>query len=857
MKQAAVFALLVAGCAGGGELPEPRRPAKPPVTAATRANERAWLESVRFASVPVGTYGPYVADTVNGGVAVWAQTVEKGRAWFGVAFGADGVSKGPAAPIAPAPAEVGLAVVEPALGGFALLWTRREGDKTVLDSLELDDKARAKANAITLSEVSGDVVWVDWVTTSAGALALWGVKTPAGVDLFAALSGRERVEPKPFATGALAWQAAPLGSGAAVGLVMPGDKAATGGQVEVRMLDPEGGPGERISVSASATASTDLDMVAIDRGLVLAWSDQKELEARVTLAALDSTGKVVRKPSPAVAGVGEETLVRLVHPHAKGGPAYLAWESLIDRPAHGRTITLAPLKSDGTLGVARAQLDHVSRDGSLPELAATSKGLAALTLAHACRRGDSCAGAALLPTFVAFDEKLVVLGSEPLHLKALSGEAPDLAWGLTCASQPCRVLAARAKSPAPVFSVRAETRASDWEPAARQASNAGPPRVASLEVLAKTDPLAAVAATHLGTTSLAAWLTYFDPAAPWQRLTRPAADGRLDPPRALLQVRALPETGAALPAETISIRARSPGGVALAAAAAGSSEALLAWTAIDFKLPQVFLTVLDAKGKKLRQRMLTRGPGDKTDLSVTGVGDGWVVAWIDERNGDPEVYAARVNRLLQNVGPEKRITNTAGTASDVALLRRSGDALVAWSDARDKDRPGVGDIFVASLKAADASLVGKEQIVAKTPHHSRSPVLAALGKGALLGFIEERVSEGESGAEAEARVVEIGEDGRPVGNSTPLALKGVTPTTMALDCQGDACRVLLGVTRGTSAELWAGEWAGGKVTAPVRLMALSSPASVSVTPSLLGRELVFGDRAGNEGRPRRALIDWK
>lgn len=843
MRLALSLALVVLGCAGPSELPEPKGPARKAPPKAHDATADAF-ESTRFARVPAGTFGPYVADTKAGGVALWAEANERGRVWLGVTFDAAGQPRGQPQLLGKAPSEVGLATVEPAQTGFVLLATRRSGGRTALETLEVDARGKARGVPLTLAEVNGEVVWIDQVTTPGGNLALWGLKSPGGVDLFAALVGRERVEPKPVVQGARAWQAAGFGSGAAIGAVLPDARIA------VQALDEHGAPTARHDVTTSPGAEADLDMVSSERGLLLAWTDHKDSESRVVVAALDAAGKLARPPKPLEDTLGETALVRLVAPHDGGGSAYLAWESLLERPAEGRALTLAKLGTGGQVDAVRATLEHASRDGSIPELAATPAGLAALTLGRACRAGQDCANAPLVPTFVELDGSLAVKASEPLRIQSLRGETPDLAWGLSCVATPCRVLAAQAVAPTPVWAVRAKARASNFVPSARRAERAGPPRVASLELAGKSEPLSDVALARVGSASLAAWVTYFDPAAPLEKLAKPAADGRLDPPRALLQVRA-----GALPAETISIRARSLGGVSLAASSSPQPEALLGWTALDFKLPQVFITVVDDKGKKLRQRMLTRAPGEKSDVAVAASGDGWTVAWVDERSGDPELYAARVNRLLQNVGPEKRITTATGAAAEVALLPRGQDVLAVWSDARDKAQPGVGDIYAALLKGSDASLSGSEQIVAKTPRHSRSPALAAMGKGALLAWIEETVAPSGQAGEAEVRVVELGADGRPIGSSSALGVSG--PSAVTVDCEGELCRVAVLAQRDGGPELWAAEWSGGKAGSPVRLLNLTSPAPLTIAPGFVGREILLGDRAGAEGRARRVLVDWK
>ena len=62
---------------------------------------------------------------------------------------------------------------------------------------------------------------------------------------------------------------------------------------------------------------------------------------------------------------------------------------------------------------------------------------------------------------------------------------------------------------------------------------------------------------------------------------------------------------------------------------------------------------------------MTSSKGDASDVALARAGDGWLVAWVDARDGNGEVYAARLRQeLLQRVGREERITNATGDASD-------------------------------------------------------------------------------------------------------------------------------------------------------------------------------------------------
>ena len=508
--------LSAVACGGANEQAPARHPPVKRTNAADDAARVRALDAYRFADVPAGTFGPYVADTASGGVAAWAARGASGaRAWYAVAFDADGKPSGKPNALGAAPADVGLAIVEPSTraadskASYVLLSTHRDAGRSIIEARRLSNNAELIAGPVTLAEVAPEVIWLDLVPTDDRPLALFGTKQGDAADLFALpVPGPtpDATQPKEIARAVRAWQAASFGASAAVGMVLPGAANARGGHVEVALLDVNGDVTSRVPVSESQTAEGDLDMVAAGSGLLLAWSDRREVESRVYLAAVDRAGKITRQASAAVGAVGEQALVRLVPPRDAAGPADSAWENLLERPAKGRTIELAAVDANGSVSAPRVELRHAATD-STPELTASARGLAALTLAPACRKGQDCSGAPLLPTFVELDRKLELLVSEPIKVTPLAGEAPDLAWGLSCAHAQCRVLAAQATDPAPVYSVNLAGVSLDWQPASERATPSSPPRAQSLQALASLEPLAGVTLTKLGTTSLAAWIT--------------------------------------------------------------------------------------------------------------------------------------------------------------------------------------------------------------------------------------------------------------------------------------------------------------------------------------------------------------
>ena len=177
----------------------------------------------------------------------------------------------------------------------------------------------------------------------------------------------------------------------------------------------------------------------------------------------------------------------------------------------------------------------------------------------------------------------------------------------------------------------------------------------------------------------------------------------------------------------------------MAIAPGGKPEdgAVVAWVARDGGNPQVHLSHVDAAGRRLGELQLTEVKGDASDVAVAWVGDGWVVGWVDGRDGNGEVYAAKVTPALEKAGREERITKAVGDAGSVSLAVKGDTVWVAWSDPRESPREGLSDVYATTLRARDAHKTGEDVRVLATAAHSRSPQIVPAGDGALVAWIED------------------------------------------------------------------------------------------------------------------------
>jgi hypothetical protein len=282
---------------------------------------------------------------------------------------------------------------------------------------------------------------------------------------------------------------------------------------------------------------------------------------------------------------------------------------------------------------------------------------------------------------------------------------------------------------------------------------------------------------------------------------------------------------------------------------------LTAWTGVDAGKPQVFLTLVGPDGARHTQRMLTRKGGDTSDVAATPVGKGWLIAWVDERDKDPELYVSRVDEKLARIGNEQRLTNAPGPATQAALASLGETSVVAWAEARDPAAPGEADIYLMRVATRDATPIGGERRVLATKGHSFAPALGRLGDGLVLIWLERGAADvpGSAGV----MIQSLDTKGEPRGEPERLAIERGEPTALAVDCAAGSCRLVVTVRAGADAALFAGVRRAEGPVVLKRIAALGSPIAAGVPLALAGDELLYAD-ADEDGawRVRRALLDW-
>ena len=835
----------------GTELPRLPKAVAKPAEPAPRS-----LRAAELAEVPSVTYGPYLGVRPDGAVVVWASISGGKRRFQVVPLTPDGRPRGEPRAVADAPDQLGLVVIRPFGAGHALVYSERvKGDEKV-HALCLDASGTPTGPANLLGSVSGQALWLEAVPTTTGALLFaasrgGGAKRSAEIAVIALGNGCKGSAPTTVAKEALSWQAAALSNGALLATVRAAPGAISGlGSVEAVLLDGSGAERQKLTIAKEPSAELDLDAVSLGDRVVVGFSDQRGLEPRVVTAVIDDKGALVEAPSPLTPAGGEQTLVRLV---AGEKAAFAAWENLRSGPGSLRHLQLSALDRNGKLSGPRAELDYVSTDAAVPELAAGARGLSALAIAPVCPRSGPCNQPSNAPFYVEFDPQLNPVAAEPLRLEPLNGRRAEIGFGLGCSGQHCYALAALARAPAPVFATQLEARSNAWRAPARRLDGGERPRVIEEQALTLTDSVAAFSLATQNGQSFVAHVTDFDSNVPWKPLLRPAADGRFDPLRAKVVVER-PAQGlekpAPLAASPISLRAHSLGGVTLAPAPDG--KLLLAWAGVDQAEPQVFLTLLGKDGKREVQRMMTRKKGALGEIAVTWVGDGWVLGWIDSRSGNATAYAAKIDPRLNRASREYQLSSTEGTASELVFGNDGKSLYAVFADARGNDALGRADVYARRLNPHDAAPVGDEVRLSATREHSFSPAIAAFGGRFAVAWLDRGAQDGAPGKvsfrilddqphEAVSRVIDAGDAG-----ALGIAC-AATECRLALTLELEAERqALLGVARADETG----------ITEVARVLDLGGSRGLGVPPTIEGDTVSFVSADNDGAAVRRAKIIW-
>ncbi len=144
--------------------------------------------------------------------------------------------------------------------------------------------------------------------------------------------------------------------------------------------------------------------------------------------------------------------------------------------------------------------------------------------------------------------------------------------------------------------------------------------------------------------------------------------------------------------------------------------------------------VVDARGGDLEGTVrVTDSAGDGKEPSLVADAAGFAIAWRDNRDGNNEVYFVRVDANGQLIGAELRVTNDAANSDQVSLTSTGTEYGVAWKDTRD----GNDEIYFARISSAGA-LIGTVLRVTNDLGRQNRPSMVWTGSQYAITWVDNR-----------------------------------------------------------------------------------------------------------------------
>lgn len=877
LRATLALSLAVAAC-GGKEAQSPvgtdegRRAA-----VARKAKVEAPVTGHMVASVGERTLGPFFARRASGlaaaGLVAWVTVAEgQGRRVVVVPVAPDGTPRGGETIAAHVSVDTTMLVVRPLRGpvpGFLIAWTSLTDRGKSLWSVAVSDNGMPRAKPVEIARTNDDIIWVDVIPTDHGALCMWAEETRGSdANLLAAAvdtDGKVQGVPTRVARGIVGWHALELPGGVGLSTVeaAPADPRARpaehrlvrdarpGGALAFHRLDAEGREtAPPVTVTTKPIVSGDVEVVRDGSRFVFAWTDRGSTEPAVTMAAIDDKN-VVEPPRKVAEARGGASLLALTR-----GPAGVAvmFEAPARRKGETRRVHVARVNEGLVLDRRPLSLEVVGR--GQPELAATSTGFTALATTADCERDSAaCLNANAVATLYRTDEKATVVQREPL---TFISDPATLGWGLTCDGDSCFTLAASPGPPGTPSRIRTATLRPRTNVAPPPPRPEDPPKdgphVTDITAIASGETVVDIATARFGEANLVAMLS--------SKATEGARRGTADEAKTTpftLSTRIVGDDGSVSTPSIITNKALHVGSVAIAGASSPEDGGAIAWVARENGDPEVHVTRIDKRGRRMNDVQLTTTKGDATDVTITWAGGGWIVAWVDGRDGRGEVYATKVSPELTRIAREERITKAPGDASDLVALAHGDAVWLAWADSRESPKDGVADIFVSAVKMHDAKRLFEEQRLLPTAAHSRTPRLALGPNGMHVAWIEEAPlgAETPNTSGYGAFWTTLDDVGKPSAKPSRIPLAGEGAATAVAFESRPSLRAV--VARSTPEVISLD--AVDLVASPPKvssLLALDGPPSLDIAMVFNDDVLYFNDEGPHalDRRARRARIAW-
>ena len=136
----------------------------------------------------------------------------------------------------------------------------------------------------------------------------------------------------------------------------------------------------------------------------------------------------------------------------------------------------------------------------------------------------------------------------------------------------------------------------------------------------------------------------------------------------------------------------------------------------------------DLDEKKNPDTRVTTGPAQVSVPSLAWTGSVYALAWVDGRNGNPEIYFARLDPSGAKIGADVRVTQVNSNKNGVRVAWNGAEYALVWSDERD----GNPEIYFARLDSSGTKIGGDVRV---TKQAGSSELPALVWNGSRYGLV--------------------------------------------------------------------------------------------------------------------------
>jgi hypothetical protein len=181
---------------------------------------------------------------------------------------------------------------------------------------------------------------------------------------------------------------------------------------------------------------------------------------------------------------------------------------------------------------------------------------------------------------------------------------------------------------------------------------------------------------------------------------------------------------------------------------ASSFDPSLVWTGSEFgvawqdgRIPvsEIYFARISSAGAKVGSDVQISNNSSNSDAaSLAWTGSEFGVAWMDSRDLNFEIYFARISAAGSKLGSDTRITNDSDASWNPSIAWTGSEFGVSWQD----DRDGNDEIYFARISAA-GSKVGSDSRITNDSGYSTRPILVWTGSGFGVAWNDDRDSNHE------------------------------------------------------------------------------------------------------------------